>query len=73
MWVYNELTKKGGKESHFFISWLGNTCTITIQSSHFGNYETLVYFQRTLNVDRKVLINCSVEKFENYYRYIKST
>lgn len=38
MWVYNELTKKRGKESDFFISWLGNTCTITIQSSHFGDY-----------------------------------
>lgn len=41
MWVYNELTKKGGGgESDFFISciWLGITCTITIQSSHFGDY-----------------------------------
>lgn len=40
MWVYNELKKKGGKESEFFIScnWSGNTCSITIQSSHFGDY-----------------------------------
>lgn len=40
MWVYNELTKKGGGESDFCISciWFGITCTITIQSSHFGDY-----------------------------------